>query len=261
MKTWQNILVTSALVLFLFLIVGINIYLMKRSGLDIFKKYIFQPHTVAASSDASFASTTQKITEDEKDVIPCTHRAINKKLIPVDLSSKTGLISVINEGTYDINGSTWGQISYQLLKCTPMANYLDDGGASAITNSQINWSYTFTAAGNQACNIQHVAVGLRIHTLFPNLISDPTIISSTTLTRWNTFITNTRTHESIHADISKKYAQEVFSYLTMLSTNHGCVDSAQSLENELQKIVSSANYDNAKYDFDTKHGETQGAIF
>ena len=257
MKNWKGTLVTLILVLGVVLILGIDIHLLKKNGYDVFAKIFSREHASMASGTAT--STETKKSEIQLDIIPCGHRVINKKIEPVDLSSKLGLITVADEVHYKVQGNTWGQISYQLVKCTPTVDYLGTG-VSAITTSQIDWAYDFIPNGTQICNISNIAVGLRIRTLLPTLDTG-TSTPSTLIDRWNTFLVHTKKHEDGHTAIATKYADNIYSYLTDQSNTHTCLSSHQYLEDKLQNISSLVNSGNWQYDTDTHYGQTQGAVF
>ena len=68
-------------------------------------------------------------------------------------------------------------------------------------------------------------------------------------------------HENKHVDIAEKNAKKVYSYLQTLQENKTCLPSAKYLDNKLKELSEQMEADNQEYDYNTMHGQTQGAIF
>ncbi|KKR62592.1 hypothetical protein A2643_03060 [Candidatus Nomurabacteria bacterium RIFCSPHIGHO2_01_FULL_39_220] len=195
-----------------------------------------------------------------ESAIACAIGLINPSDNFIDLSSETGLTTLIDETNYEIRGQTESEVFYQLSSCAPFKNEKESSFGTAVTNSNINWKYDFTYTKGQVCEIKNIAVGLHINIVMPKWKNQPATNSALTH-KWNTFISNLRTHEDSHIEFAKKSANEIFYYLNNLSSTRACAPSKQYIEKRLRSINAELDETNIDYDAKTRHGKTQGAVF
>jgi len=176
----------------------------------------------------------------------------------IDLVSKIGLIVQEDKDYYDIDGTNEFYISYEVYNCTIPLQGLD-GGVDAVTESNLNYNFTYDPTGGQVCNISNVAVGVHVSYLLPRWIYAP-VATGKLLDIWNTYSTAIEKHEEHHGSIAKEYGNKLYSYISGLSASRACVSSLGVIETKYNDIINDLNAAQAKYDLDVDHGKKEGVF-
>jgi predicted secreted Zn-dependent protease len=217
--------------------------------------------SLVASTSVSVAPKKTKWVERNipYNVVPCpTPAVVNRDATPLDISYKTGLVVLSDYLYYPLDGHLQGQLGYQLTNCSPA---LESSGtfAAGIANTMINWDIQPTGRGGLICDMHDAVVGLHITILMPQWTPSPDSPSDLQGI-WNTYNKNLMTHEDGHAVLAKQYAGQIYSYLVDLQNTHACV-SRSDIDSHVGVILDGLNAAQAKYDAETKHGETQGVMY
>lgn len=155
---------------------------------------------------------------------------------------------------YDIYGNSSAQIRQQLLTCTPAGS-----GFSASTDFWIGSRYRYTSTSDGSCQLSDISVTLRIRQIFPRWQSS----SSAPLplnTQWQAYSSHLRTHENGHTTLNQQYAREAYKALTSLPSQP-CTSIDRVVERIMNQTTTEMNVINDRYDAQTNHGATQGAIW
>lgn len=160
--------------------------------------------------------------------------------------------------TYNVAGKTFDEIS-KALKAQALPDPHKPGSRYyARTDWHLtgDWSWKPSARG---CELTGAQVMVAVTMTLPALTTVD--IPSEVQTRWNTFVDNIIAHESVHVKHAYDGARNYQRELSQLAPAANC----NLLQNRLNEIFHK-NFDridraNVDYDNQTKHGETQGAIF
>jgi len=150
---------------------------------------------------------------------------------------------------YEIGGSTANELRAQMNQQGPL-DPLESARYDARTDWYISW--TWPGYGSSDCDLSKTTVSYDIKVTVPHWKPasnvDPKLIE-----QWNRYLNNLSTHEQGHVDsIVKNYprVKDAIQRSTCLTAEQA----AQDMLNTFQQA-------NTAYDVQTKHGETQGAIF
>ncbi len=175
----------------------------------------------------------------------------------ISTTGQTGVsIQTDTPGTYSVYGLSVAAISRQMAACTPVSE--DGSRFAANTGYALSSYYTYGVAGDSSCKVISATVTAHINQVFPAW--QRTAGASDALAiRWNTFITNLRTHEQGHVDLDKQYAQQLYDDLLNLPAQD-CSTIKQAADTVVARDYAAVNKANNDYDAQTKHGTTQGAV-
>jgi predicted secreted Zn-dependent protease len=150
---------------------------------------------------------------------------------------------------YEISGSTADELRAQMNQQGPL-DPLEGVRYDARTDWYISW--TWPGYGSSDCDLSKTTVSYDIKVTVPYWkpasTTDPKLIE-----QWNHYLNNLSTHEQGHVNsVVKNYprVKEAIQRSTCLTAEQA----AQDMLNTFQQA-------NTDYDVQTKHGETQGAIF
>jgi predicted secreted Zn-dependent protease len=122
----------------------------------------------------------------------------------------------------------------------------------------INWRYTSQPWGN-ACGATRVEVTAVIVITLPRW--DPPPQAPDELRhRWDVYLTALREHEEGHRDLAVAAARRVHSRLSGFRTGD-CRTFSREANAEGRYILDRLRADNRRYDEETGHGRTQGAVW
>ncbi|MFA6493062.1 MAG: DUF922 domain-containing protein [Patescibacteria group bacterium] len=177
--------------------------------------------------------------------------------IPIDISpSNPGLKQDIDTHYYQVYGYTPYQVRAQLNECGSKSG---DEAYDAYTSYYINWNYNLAPTTN-GCSIKNAVVGAKIDYFYPKW-EDPGNAEEGLAKRWQTYMTNLIIHEEIHKDISIAGAQAILDALSKISTYPTCDEASSAAATAANNLFEDYKAQNAAYDAETNHGETQGAVF
>lgn len=149
---------------------------------------------------------------------------------------------------YDVSGSTQWEIRDQLNTLASV----DENGfrGDALTSWKIRW--TWDGYGTEACDLSSVTATYDIEVRLPRW-TPPQDASPELVTKWNTYVLALLEHEKVHVD-------NVVDYLPyLIKTIRGAT--CNTAEDRAQEVLAELRSADLKYDEETNHGATQGAIF
>ena len=180
-----------------------------------------------------------------------------KPVAVVTANSPSGLqISSQARSTYQVFGTSAGQINNQIYTCTPIV--LGSERFAASTDYALAWTVHYIVDDNNLCQVKEPSVNLAIAQTFPNW--SPTANASVAISRsWEQFIQNLTRHESGHADIDKSYAEKLITDLSNVPASD-CATINELVAAQARTDIGLLDQANQTYDIQTQHGTTQGAV-
>jgi predicted secreted Zn-dependent protease len=162
----------------------------------------------------------------------------------------------ISEEFYEIRGSTAEELHGEMQRLGPLG---EEGrrfhGWTAWT---INWRYVSQPSGS-ACRATRVEVTAEITLTLPRWRAPPDAPESLRR-QWDAYLAALRVHEDGHRDLAVATARRVHSRLSGFRTSD-CRDFNREANTEGQRILDRLRADNRRYDEETGHGRTQGAVW
>ena len=159
---------------------------------------------------------------------------------------------------YDISGTASAQIRAQLQKLSPM--YVDGKQYAGKTT----WSMRYRTLGARAvpsgCEVRQVEVSVSVFYTMPrwvNLDKASAVLSK----QWREYYAALLTHEEGHAKIAHAAADTLRAALTRLPANVPCATFREQQSQVNRLVLDQFRKQQAKYDEETQHGRTQGAVF
>jgi predicted secreted Zn-dependent protease len=156
---------------------------------------------------------------------------------------------------YDVHGSTARELVADMRKVGPKS--ADGGVFFGETQSPLRWTWR-TRSSSGMCSPVDIRVQVSAQITLPRW-TPPADTVPGLLAQWNQFLAALEVHEVGHKDISGRAAADVIHKLTGLNTF------CSSLNDEARRItdgiVARLRDDQVRYDADTRHGLTQGAVF
>lgn len=123
----------------------------------------------------------------------------------------------------------------------------------------LSWEVNYVAAWTGVCRPAEVRVKLDTQTILPRW-QPPADASPTLQAQWNRFVTALRSHQKGHAELAQRAADEVKETLqTFEPTKCGTIKG--EAERRAQALLDRYREADDKYDRDTRHGLSQGAVW
>ncbi|MBI3741065.1 MAG: DUF922 domain-containing protein, partial [Chloroflexi bacterium] len=206
------------------------------------------PTVTRATTPASPATITASLYEIFFPIPPAP--AI---IYPIEFNSTTAVI------TYAVSGKSLNEISASLDQNALADPHELNNRYYARTNWYIQgqWFWKTTPRG---CEVDRGTVSIAVTITLPAL-KTVTGVPNDVLTRWNTFIRNTSTHEQGHAKLALQGARDYQRDLGNFPPAADCDLFQNQLRDLDKRDFDAIDRANIKYDKDTEHGLTQGAVF
>ncbi len=156
---------------------------------------------------------------------------------------------------YDIHGRTAPELVAEMRRLGPKTS----AGASYFgeTLSPIHWTWKTRSAGDH-CQLASIQVIVRSEITLPRWVPPADTVPGL-LAQWKEFLAGLETHEIGHKNISGRAARAIQRKLEAASTF--CSGVNAEAKRVTDGIVTASQIEQAKYDADTRHGVTQGAVF
>lgn len=151
---------------------------------------------------------------------------------------------------YDVNGSTAHELRTSMNKLRPKDPHTDNHPVDAYTDWYISWNWP--GYGTENCDLSAAHVTYSIKVILPRWVQ-PIDVSSELIIQWETYIQNLLIHEKGHVD------NVVNNYLSVDAAIQSATCSTANAQAE--KALATLREFDLNYDRETKHGETQGAVF
>ncbi len=161
--------------------------------------------------------------------------------------------------TYAVRGTTFNALSASLDANALADPHEDKSRYYARTDWHLggNWFWKPTTRG---CEVDHGEVTMQITMTLP-IMAEQTGVPANVQTRWTRFIENTITHESGHVKIALQGARDYQRDLGNFQPAADCGALKSKLSDLFDRAFSSIDDANVRYDAETKHGVSQGAVF
>lgn len=166
-----------------------------------------------------------------------------------------GVSGVTDVVYYDVHGRTAGELVADMRRLGPKSE--TGGSFFGETLSPLRWQWRVRSQG-ATCALADVRVHVTSQIVLPRW-TPPADTVPGLFGQWKEFLAALETHEVGHKDISGRAAAEIIRRLDALNTF------CSSLNDETRRItdgiVARSRAEQVRYDADTRHGATQGAVF
>jgi len=158
--------------------------------------------------------------------------------------------------TYRVHGSNLEE----LRESFEPQRYRDASGMAwdAYTWWEVRWSYPFIERiGTCALGREQVSVEIRIHLprWEPPTDADPELVTS-----WDDYLAALEAHEEGHAQIALAAACEIRNVLRTLKAQSDCDRMELEADRATQEVIDRYREFEERFDFETNHGASDGAI-
>ena len=151
---------------------------------------------------------------------------------------------------YDITGSTASELRTSMDMLRLKDPYHKDRPVDAYTDWHISWNWP--GYGTDNCDLSAAVVDYRIQIILPRW-EPPVSASPELITQWNTYIWSIVLHEKGHVDNIVNHYLDVKTAIQRATCS--------SAEAKAQMVLDQLRRFDSNYDSQTRHGETQGAVF
>lgn len=158
---------------------------------------------------------------------------------------------------YDISGTTEGELRQDLDAHGYV--YTDGETYDGHTKWQIGWQYWYKEASD-SCSVGAVEVNVEAIIVLPKWQNQGDGTASLSV-KWDEYIEKLTMHENGHRDIVLSGGKEIYTALLGTSPRPTCDEVKTAVTDTGKGIMEKITTQNETYDEETKHGETQGAVF
>ncbi len=151
---------------------------------------------------------------------------------------------------YDITGSTADELRHSMDQLRPTDPYDANKPVDSYADWYIAWNWP--GYGTDNCDLSASTITYTINVIMPRWRA-PADASPDLTAKWEKYIQSLTFHEKGHVD------NIINNYLTVMIAIQDA--SCLTAEAEAQKALDDLRQFDSNYDSETKHGETQGAVF
>jgi predicted secreted Zn-dependent protease len=151
---------------------------------------------------------------------------------------------------YDVTGSTACELRMSMNELRPKDPYEHDRSVDAFTDWYISWNWP--GYGTDDCDLSAAVVEYRIQVILPRW-EPPADAPPELIIQWKTYIHNLVIHEKGHGDNILNHYLDVKTAIQSATCS--------TAEAAAQKVLDQLRQFDTNYDSETRHGETQGAVF
>ena len=163
-----------------------------------------------------------------------------------------GIVGSTDVVYYDVHGRTARELVDDMRRLGPQ-----NGRYFGEAQSPLRWTWR-TKSDGAGCRTSSASVVMRSEITLPRW-TPPADTVPGVFAQWKTFLSALETHEVGHKDISARHAREMLTALQRLSGFCSSLDSDRRRITD--DILARMREEQVKYDADTRHGVTQGAVF
>lgn len=158
---------------------------------------------------------------------------------------------------YDVAGHSPRQLRNELDAKGP----LDKAGErfDGFTSWQVKWTYRYVAEGT-GCKFTSMDAAVAGTIVLPRWVREDRA-SGSAVKKWERYLVALRSHEDGHYAHGVAARDEVQKLGESFRVPGACSTIARTFNDEAEAILARYGALDAKYDQDTEHGKTQGAIF
>lgn len=155
---------------------------------------------------------------------------------------------------YDVHGRTAQELVGEMRRLGPKTTA---GSFFGETQSPMKWTWRTKSNGTN-CTLTSVQVSMRSDITLPRW-TPPADAPQTLVDQWKQFLDALALHEIGHKDISARSARDIQRGLESLNTF--CSSLSNDAKRLTDAIVLRSRQEQERYDAETRHGATQGAVF
>lgn len=158
---------------------------------------------------------------------------------------------------YEITGSSEKELRNQMCKkgCT-----WDDGRTyDSVTSWYWTWNYATDGAA-AACSAGDFSIMLEITYRFPKWVRTEEA-PQPLVDKWEDYMHKLTLHEKGHRDRVLDAAEEFYGEVVRLPPSLSCAERDKHVRALSSHLMANLNTSQQKYDSETRHGATQGALF
>lgn len=161
--------------------------------------------------------------------------------------------------TYTVSGKTIPELSRALDAKALTDPHEPLGRYYAVTEWFVSsdWRWVSTTRG---CEMETAGVTVALTMTLPALTSRQGVAADT-LTKWDQFLANTITHEKGHVTRTLDGARDYQRTIGTLPPQPSCQSMRPTLDALFKQHLNLIDGANSRYDLETNHGMTQGAVF
>lgn len=173
-------------------------------------------------------------------------------------NSGEGLNIKVTDQFFSITGNNVAELLDFLINKGPTL----ETGHKGVANCQMGYNWIPHVSSNkklELCRMDSVELEGKIICTYPKW-DPPAGASEQDINKWNTFMEKVRFHEQGHIDIAKKSLNSFYAQLQEISTKPTCDEIREEVVRIGHEMIEKATKEDLDYDFQTQHGETQGAV-
>ena len=158
---------------------------------------------------------------------------------------------------YDLRGATVQELLQQKKALGPIGK--DGKRYGANTKWHVAWRYAYRNEGGR-CRIDQVTTSADIVFTLPRW-NPPHRAASNLRARWDRYVFALQEHENGHRDFGISAAREVEREIAALPPRDNCRKMGEHANVTGRRVLDKYRALEIRYDQDTRHGATQGAVF
>ena len=192
-------------------------------------------------------------------VLPCTPVAMPHPTT-LDLTLAPAGVSQLTEPTeyYTIYGNDALTLQQQIAHCAPGSSASNLAEFTAQTAYNLTWQYGTTVFDDGTCQAGNVKIGVHTQTVLPSW-QPGTDATPGLAARWSNFAAALAVHEQGHASLAADYAGQILADVSAVPVQ-SCDTLTSTLNAVIQNDAAGLSAASERYDTQTNHGATQGAV-
>jgi predicted secreted Zn-dependent protease len=158
---------------------------------------------------------------------------------------------------YEIRGSSEKALRKQM--CQNGCTWEDGRKYDSVTSWYWKWGYG-TDSASQTCSADDFSITLEIISRYPKWVRTGEA-PQPLVDKWDGYMKNLTMHENGHRDMVVDAAAQFYGAVANLPRALSCADRDRQVRTLSTELMARLNAAQQKYDADTNHGATQGALF
>jgi predicted secreted Zn-dependent protease len=164
--------------------------------------------------------------------------------------------TAVKKTTYKITGNSVQELKAHMNELGPVDK--NKRHHDAYTTWYVTWNFDCGNFGS-ASRAERIRVKVEVKYIFPKW-EPPGNAPAELVKKWNVYTAALQKHEDGHRDIGLQAAREILDKLESLPSALSCQEVGRAVNETGQKILNLHRQTEVKYDLETRHGATQGAL-
>ncbi len=160
---------------------------------------------------------------------------------------------------YDIQGNSASDLRQQMSTLGP-PDKKSGKIFDARTDWEIAWRFYYQNSLGGDCSIARAEVDVNLTFTFPRWLT-PAEVSPGLLQKWENYQRALTAHEEHHAKLALAGGEAIYSAILAVPPAAACPDLESSANAAARQTFQQVQAQQEKYDSETNHGATQGAVF